>query len=142
MVSCKSNDEFIFKCLFTQIKTSPNKLIYAFRHIPKTEIENVSKELMYRGRCPFTMGSGSLCPANCKYHLYDYIEKCEYILSEEENCSYMNVYANETGKSKLSKVEEEIIAGEQNYFLNIFVDGNLRCNDAVFDEEKIIIEGG
>ncbi len=70
------------------------------------------------------------------------IEKCEYILSEEENCSYMNVYANETGKSKLSKIEEEIIAGEQDYFLNIFVDGNLRCNDAVFDEEKIIIEGG
>lgn len=70
------------------------------------------------------------------------IEKCEYILSEEENCSYMNVYANEVGKGKLSKIEEEIVAEEQDYFLNIFVDGNLRCNDAVFDDEKIIIEGG
>lgn len=70
------------------------------------------------------------------------IEKCEYILSEEENCSYMNVYANEAGKGKLSKIEEEIVADGQDYFLNIFVDENLRCNDAVFDDEKIIIEGG
>ncbi len=70
------------------------------------------------------------------------IEKSEYILSEEENCSYMNVYPNEAGKVKLAKIEEEIVAEEQDYFLNISVDGNIRCNDAVFDEEKIIVEGG
>jgi len=70
------------------------------------------------------------------------IEKCEYILSEEENCSYMNVYVNEAGKGKLAKIEEEIVDGEQDYFLNVLVDGNIRCNDAVFDDTKIIVEGG
>lgn len=70
------------------------------------------------------------------------IKKCKYILNEKEKCSYMNVYVNEAGKDKLSKIKEEIVAEEQDYFLNIFVDGNLRCNDAVFDDEKIIIEGG
>lgn len=70
------------------------------------------------------------------------IEKCEYLLNEEENCSYLNIYANEAGKGKLSKIKEEIVAEGQDHFLNVFVDENLRCNDAVFDEEKVIIEGG
>ncbi|MBQ7975284.1 MAG: serine/threonine protein kinase [Clostridia bacterium] len=68
------------------------------------------------------------------------MEKCEYILSEEENCSYMNVYANEAGKGKLSNIEEEIVAEEQDYFLNIFVDGNLRCNDAVLMMRRLSLK--
>ena len=54
----------------------------------------------------------------------------------------MNVYVNEAGKGKLAKIEEEIVDGEQDYFLNVLVDGNIRCNDAVFDDTKIIVEGG
>ncbi len=70
------------------------------------------------------------------------IEKCEYILSEEENCSYINVYVNEGGKGKLAKIKEEILVAKKECLLNVFVDDNLRCNDAVFDEEKIVIKGG
>lgn len=70
------------------------------------------------------------------------IEKCEYIISEEENCSYMNIYANEAGKEKLNKLQTEMTDGGQDNFLYLYMDGNLRCNDAVFDNEKIIIEGG
>ena len=78
MVSCKSSDEFIFNCHSAKIHASPNQMLYALKRIPRTEIDNVSKDLMYRGRCPFTIGSGFLCPANCKYHLDNYVENCKY----------------------------------------------------------------
>ncbi|MBQ2941994.1 MAG: serine/threonine protein kinase, partial [Clostridia bacterium] len=70
------------------------------------------------------------------------VEKCEYVISEEEYCSYMNIYINDAGKEKLNKIQSEITDGGQNDLLCLYVDGNQRYNDAVFDGEKIVVEGG
>lgn len=78
MVSCKSNDEFIFNCHSGKIQASPSKIVSCFKNVPINERDSVSKKLLYNGRCPFTLGNGYLCPANCKYYLENYIESCEY----------------------------------------------------------------
>ena len=78
MVSCKSNDQFIFNCRSAKIYASPNQMLWALRNIPKIKIKELSETLLLNERCPFTLQSGFLCPANCRYQLDNYVESCKY----------------------------------------------------------------
>jgi len=78
MVSCKSNDQFIFNCRSAKIYASPSQMLWALRNIPKIKIKELSETLLLNERCPFTLQSGFLCPANCRYQLDNYVESCKY----------------------------------------------------------------
>lgn len=74
----------------------------------------------------------------------DEIDKAIYSDNRKENCTYINIKLNDAGSEKIAKIDEEIQSSEQNHFIYLYVDDNLRCNDGLFDaaDKEIIFEGG
>lgn len=74
----------------------------------------------------------------------DDIEKAMYSEDEDNNRTRINIKLNNSGVEKITKIDEEIQVTGQNHLMYLYVDGNLRANDGVFEviDKEIIYEGG
>lgn len=73
----------------------------------------------------------------------DDIDDTKYSSNKEKNLSSVNIKLNQNGKDKLLKIISELDEQKQEHLICLYVDGNLRCNNAVYNEDKneITIKG-
>ena len=109
MVSCASTDKFLFKCHSAQVELSPLE-IFMKLDLSKQETEEFANTLLCKGACPFVYYKTfhpSVCPANGRYHLDDYVAcpHCSYSIKFPPLNSFLLEY-EEKLRSPLIEIKE------------------------------------